>query len=120
MSGEPPGDVTTKSPFQQVTEQPFTFEYEDATYSHDTEEQGGMKNIPQGYSVVVTTSMIKMFEQSCEYTAQCCNYLAVTLRRMSSIYSTIFFNPLWWVTTTAIVTPTVKMLMIMKILALKT
>lgn len=40
MSGEPPGDATTKSPFQQVTEQPFTFDYEDATYSQGIEEEG--------------------------------------------------------------------------------
>lgn len=43
MSGEPPGDATTKSPFQQVTEQPFTFDYEDATYSQDMEEEGGKR-----------------------------------------------------------------------------
>lgn len=39
-SGEPPGDATTKSPIQQVTEQPFTFDYEDTTYSQDMEEEG--------------------------------------------------------------------------------
>lgn len=41
MSGEPPTDATTKTPFQQLTEQPFTFDYEDATYSQDLEEEGG-------------------------------------------------------------------------------
>lgn len=43
MSGEPPGDATTKSPFQQVTEQPFTFDYDDATYSQGIEEEGGKR-----------------------------------------------------------------------------
>lgn len=41
MSGEPPGDVTTKAPFHEVTEQPFTFDYEDATYSQDMDEVEG-------------------------------------------------------------------------------
>lgn len=45
MSGEPPGDVSTKAPFHEVTEQPFTFDYEDATYSQDMDEVEGKAQI---------------------------------------------------------------------------
>lgn len=40
MSGEPPSDVTTRAPFQDVTEQSFTYDYEDATHSHALDEEG--------------------------------------------------------------------------------
>ncbi|XP_023141509.2 protein SNORC [Amphiprion ocellaris] len=40
MSGEPPSDVTTRVPFQDVTEQSFTYDYEDATHSHALDEEG--------------------------------------------------------------------------------
>lgn len=45
LSGEPPGDITTKAPFHEVTEQPFTFDYEDATYSQDMDEVEGKARI---------------------------------------------------------------------------
>lgn len=41
MSGEPPSDVTTKDPFQDMTEQSFTFDYEDTTHSHALDEEEG-------------------------------------------------------------------------------
>lgn len=41
MSGEPPNDVTTKEPFQDLTEQPFTFDYEDSTHSHAMDKEEG-------------------------------------------------------------------------------
>ena len=41
MSGDPPSDVTTKDPFQDMTEQPFTFDYEDATHSQAMDEEEG-------------------------------------------------------------------------------
>lgn len=41
MSGEPPSDITTKNPFQDVTEQSFTFDYEYATHSTDMEDEEG-------------------------------------------------------------------------------
>ncbi|XP_045908939.1 protein SNORC [Micropterus dolomieu] len=43
MSGEPPSDLTTKEPFQEMTEQAFTSDYEDTTLSQDMdvdEEEG--------------------------------------------------------------------------------
>ncbi|XP_044076050.1 protein SNORC isoform X2 [Siniperca chuatsi] len=42
MSGEPPSDVTTKDPFQDMTEQPFTFDYEDTTHSQPMDEEEGV------------------------------------------------------------------------------
>ncbi|XP_054452852.1 protein SNORC [Anoplopoma fimbria] len=42
MSGEPPGDVTTKYPFQDTTEQSFTFDYEDTTHSQALDEEEGV------------------------------------------------------------------------------
>ncbi|XP_035527114.1 protein SNORC [Morone saxatilis] len=42
MSGEPPSDITTKDPFQGITEQPFTFDYEDTTHSQAMEEEEGV------------------------------------------------------------------------------
>lgn len=45
MSGEPPSDVTTKDPFQDMTEQPFTFDYEDTTHSQAMDEEEGKTNI---------------------------------------------------------------------------
>ncbi|KAM9349223.1 uncharacterized protein snorc [Symphorus nematophorus] len=42
MSGEPPSDVTTKDPFQDMTEQSFTFDYEDSTHSQAMEEEEGV------------------------------------------------------------------------------
>lgn len=41
MSGEPPSDVTTKDPFQDMTEQPYTLDYEDATHSLAIDEEEG-------------------------------------------------------------------------------
>lgn len=45
MSGEPPSDVTTKDPFHDMTEQPFTFDYEDTTHSQAMDEEEGKTNI---------------------------------------------------------------------------
>ncbi|KAF0021913.1 hypothetical protein F2P81_000577 [Scophthalmus maximus] len=42
MSGEPPGDVTTKGPFQDMTEQSFTSDYEDTTHSQAVDEEEGV------------------------------------------------------------------------------
>ncbi|XP_075953641.1 uncharacterized protein snorc [Anarhichas minor] len=42
MSGEPPSDVTTKDPFQDMTEQSFTFDYEDTTHSQDLDKEKGV------------------------------------------------------------------------------
>uniref|UniRef100_A0A3Q3X9C6 Uncharacterized protein n=1 Tax=Mola mola TaxID=94237 RepID=A0A3Q3X9C6_MOLML len=39
MSGDPPTDVTTKYPFQDMTEQPFTFDYEEATHTQAVDEE---------------------------------------------------------------------------------
>nr|XP_040027361.1 protein SNORC [Gasterosteus aculeatus aculeatus] len=39
MSGEPPGDLTTKDPFPGRTEQPF--DYEDATHPHPLDGEAG-------------------------------------------------------------------------------
>lgn len=41
MSGEPPSDVTTKDPFQDMTEQPYTLDYEDATHPQAIDEEEG-------------------------------------------------------------------------------
>lgn len=41
MSGEPPSDVTTKDPFQDMTEQSFTSDYEDATHPQVMDEEEG-------------------------------------------------------------------------------
>lgn len=41
MSGEPPSDVTTKDPFQDMTEPPYTLDYEDATHSQAIDEEEG-------------------------------------------------------------------------------
>lgn len=41
MSGEPPSDVTTKDPFQDMTEQSFTSDYEDTTHSQAMDEEEG-------------------------------------------------------------------------------
>lgn len=41
ISGEPPSDVTTKDPFQDMTEQPFTYDYEDTTHSQAMDEEEG-------------------------------------------------------------------------------
>ena len=41
MSGDPPSDITTKDPFQDMTEQPFTYDYEDATHSQAMDEEEG-------------------------------------------------------------------------------
>ena len=40
MSGDPPSDVTTKGPFQEVTES-FTVDYEDTTLTLDKSEGEG-------------------------------------------------------------------------------
>nr|XP_008292743.1 PREDICTED: uncharacterized protein C2orf82 homolog [Stegastes partitus] len=40
MSGEPPSDVTTRVPFRDMTEQSFTYDYEDATHSNALDEEG--------------------------------------------------------------------------------
>ncbi|XP_078119963.1 uncharacterized protein snorc [Sander vitreus] len=42
MSGEPPSDVTTKEPFQDITEQSFTFDYEDTTHSQALDKNEGV------------------------------------------------------------------------------
>ncbi|XP_049888748.1 protein SNORC [Epinephelus moara] len=42
MSGEPPSDVTTKDPFQDMTEQSFTFDYEETTHSQALDEEEGV------------------------------------------------------------------------------
>ncbi|XP_056277666.1 protein SNORC [Pseudoliparis swirei] len=42
MSGEPPGDVTTKDPLQAMTEPSFTFDYEDITHSQALDEEEGV------------------------------------------------------------------------------
>ncbi|XP_029381498.1 protein SNORC [Echeneis naucrates] len=42
MSGEPPSDVTTKDPFQDMTEQSFTSDYEDTTHSLAMDEEEGV------------------------------------------------------------------------------
>lgn len=42
MSGEPPSDVTTRDPFQDMTEQSFTLDYEDSTHSQAMEEEEGV------------------------------------------------------------------------------
>ncbi|XP_029971370.1 protein SNORC [Salarias fasciatus] len=41
MSGESPGDVTTKDPFHEHTQHSFTFDYEDATHPPTLEEDDG-------------------------------------------------------------------------------
>lgn len=41
MSGEAPSDVTTKDPFQDMTEQAFTDDYEDTTHSQAMDEEEG-------------------------------------------------------------------------------
>uniref|UniRef100_A0A3P8WKJ3 Secondary ossification center associated regulator of chondrocyte maturation n=1 Tax=Cynoglossus semilaevis TaxID=244447 RepID=A0A3P8WKJ3_CYNSE len=38
-SGEPPSDVTTKDPFQDMTEQSSTSDYEDITHSLTIDEE---------------------------------------------------------------------------------
>lgn len=38
ISGEPPGDVITKEPFQDMTGQPFTFDYTDSTHVPASDE----------------------------------------------------------------------------------
>lgn len=40
-SGEPPSDVTTKDPFQDMTEQSSTSDYEDITHSLTIDEEEG-------------------------------------------------------------------------------
>ncbi|KAF3699366.1 hypothetical protein EXN66_Car015053 [Channa argus] len=42
MSGEPPSEITTKSPFQDATEPPFTYDYEHSTHPPDTEKEEGV------------------------------------------------------------------------------
>ncbi|XP_028283934.1 protein SNORC [Parambassis ranga] len=42
MSGEPPSDVTTKDPFQDMTEQSFTYDYEDSTHPQDEDAEEGV------------------------------------------------------------------------------
>ncbi|XP_026170282.1 protein SNORC [Mastacembelus armatus] len=42
MSGEPPSDVTTREPFHDMTEQPFTYDYEDATHSQAMDNDEGV------------------------------------------------------------------------------
>ncbi|XP_034410974.1 uncharacterized protein snorc [Cyclopterus lumpus] len=42
MSGEAPGDVTTKDPLQAMTEPSFTFDYEDITHSQALDEEEGV------------------------------------------------------------------------------
>ncbi|XP_047444574.1 protein SNORC [Mugil cephalus] len=42
MSGEPPGEVTTKEPFPDTTEQTFTYDYEDTTHSQPLDEEEGV------------------------------------------------------------------------------
>ncbi|XP_073348018.1 uncharacterized protein snorc [Pagrus major] len=42
MSGDPPSDVTTKDPFQDMTEQPSTSDYEDITHSQAMDEEEGV------------------------------------------------------------------------------
>ncbi|CAJ1072283.1 protein SNORC [Xyrichtys novacula] len=41
-SGDLPSDVTTKSPFHDMTEPPFTFDYEDSTHSQAMDEEEGV------------------------------------------------------------------------------
>ncbi|KAG7470879.1 hypothetical protein MATL_G00118520 [Megalops atlanticus] len=41
-SGGGPYDVTTKDPFQDLTENAFTFEYDDTTYSQPIDEEDGV------------------------------------------------------------------------------
>ncbi|XP_024908190.1 protein SNORC [Cynoglossus semilaevis] len=41
-SGEPPSDVTTKDPFQDMTEQSSTSDYEDITHSLTIDEEEGV------------------------------------------------------------------------------
>lgn len=42
MSGEPPSDVTTKEPFQDMTEQSFTFDYEYTTHTEAMDKNEGV------------------------------------------------------------------------------
>ncbi|KAF7222538.1 protein SNORC [Nothobranchius furzeri] len=42
MSGDPPAEGTTKAPFQDVTDQSFTFDYEDSTLPQILDEDGGV------------------------------------------------------------------------------
>lgn len=43
ISGDPPGDVITKDPFQDMTGPPFTFDYTDSTHVPASDE--GSANI---------------------------------------------------------------------------
>lgn len=40
ISGEPPSDIITKDPFQDMTGQPFTFDYTDSTHVPASDEEG--------------------------------------------------------------------------------
>lgn len=40
ISGEPPGDIITKDPFQDMTGQPFTFDYTESTHVPASDEEG--------------------------------------------------------------------------------
>jgi len=60
MSGEPPGDVTTKDPLQAMTEPSFTFDYEDITHSQALDEEEGKADTPHAKSVSVT-GVFKLF-----------------------------------------------------------
>ncbi|KAF7664869.1 hypothetical protein LDENG_00163200 [Lucifuga dentata] len=42
LSGGGPYDVTTKDPFQDMTEQSFTFDYEDSTHTQTIDEEEGV------------------------------------------------------------------------------
>ncbi|XP_019959862.2 protein SNORC [Paralichthys olivaceus] len=42
MSGEPPSDVTTRDPFQDMTEQSITNDYEDTTHPQAMDEEEGV------------------------------------------------------------------------------
>lgn len=65
MSGEPPGDLTTKDPFPGRTEQPF--DYEDATHPHPLDGEAG--NFPRPF--VHQMSRQRCVFQWCEVASPC-------------------------------------------------
>ena len=58
MSGEPPSDVTTKDPFQDMTEQSFTYDYEDTTHSQGIDEEEGKTEM---FDLVFTAPILFMY-----------------------------------------------------------
>ncbi|XP_058484337.1 protein SNORC [Solea solea] len=57
MSGEPPSDVTTKDPFQDMTEQSFTIDYEDITHSLTIDEDKGVLGPGAITAIVIAVSL---------------------------------------------------------------